>query len=100
MRLSPYELESIKSSFLNNFGENDHLWLFGSRVDDSKRGGDIDLCIELAEEDSTKAFYAKLNFLYELTEKIGDQKIDVVLRLPGSNLLIHQIVRKTGIQLC
>ncbi len=39
MRLSEQELSSIKLSFKKHFTPNDHLWLFGSRVDDTRKGG-------------------------------------------------------------
>lgn len=46
MRLTNIEIESIKRTFLEVFkcGE---IYLFGSRVDDTKKGGDIDLYIDL-----------------------------------------------------
>jgi predicted nucleotidyltransferase len=46
MRLTQNEKDSIKKTFLEVFGEGE-IYLFGSRVDDSKRGGDIDLFIRL-----------------------------------------------------
>lgn len=54
--------------------------LFGSRVDDAKRGGDIDiLIIGDAERD-----YDKLRGIrIELSNKLGEQKIDVVYEQRG-----------------
>ncbi len=43
MRLSDFEIKSIKEVAKKNFGESVKITLFGSRVDDTKRGGDIDL---------------------------------------------------------
>jgi hypothetical protein len=40
------EQDVIRNSFRQCFGGEDHLWLFGSRVNDHKRGGDIDLYVE------------------------------------------------------
>lgn len=42
MRLLNYEIDSIKKTFFEIF-ENGNIYLFGSRVDDSLKGGDIDL---------------------------------------------------------
>ena len=46
MRLSIEEQKAIKDAFRVHFGREDHLWLFGSHTDDTKRGGDIDLYVE------------------------------------------------------
>ena len=44
MRLSIKEIDLIKNRVRNIFGET-IIYLFGSRLDDTKRGGDIDLYI-------------------------------------------------------
>ena len=46
MRLSKYYVDSIKNVFNDVFCEG-AIYLFGSRVDDTKKGGDIDLYIEV-----------------------------------------------------
>ena len=77
MRLSEFEIEAIDSIAKKYFGSEVHVFLFGSRVDDDKKGGDIDLFIK---NDDAKLFSleSKLQFLVELKIKIGEQKIDVV----------------------
>lgn len=45
MRLSNTEVNTIKTAVFE-LDLHAHIFLFGSRVDDSKRGGDIDLLIE------------------------------------------------------
>jgi len=42
MRLTNLEQKMIKKAFVETFQSGD-IYLFGSRVDDTKRGGDIDL---------------------------------------------------------
>lgn len=80
MRLTPQEQEALLKSFQATYGASDHIWLFGSRADDSKRGGDIDLYIEtnLPTEEAIKA---KFKFLRILQDAIGEQKIDIVLNV-------------------
>ena len=46
MRLTDEQVLTIKNIALTNFGAHAKLKLFGSRLDDSKRGGDIDLLVE------------------------------------------------------
>ena len=84
MRLSKYYIDSIKSVFTSVFGTGE-IYLFGSRVDDSKKGGDIDLYIEV--KDKENLFDKKIKFLSKLKQKIEDQKIDVVFNEDSSRLI-------------
>ncbi|WP_297092274.1 nucleotidyltransferase domain-containing protein [uncultured Draconibacterium sp.] len=77
MRLSQFQITSIKSLAKKYFGPNTAVSLFGSRTDDSKKGGDIDLFIKNKDE-SLLTLERKIHFLAELKAKIGEQKIDVV----------------------
>ncbi len=43
MRLTPRQQQIIREAARDVFGTEARVWLFGSRVDDSRRGGDIDL---------------------------------------------------------
>jgi uncharacterized protein len=99
MRLTDHEVESICRLFRDYFGEGAHLWLFGSRVDDTKRGGDIDLYIESPEHGADMLFHAKIEYVSALERAIGERHIDVIIRSEGIELPIYQIARKTGIQL-
>jgi len=46
MRLTEFEKKEIKHAVEKNFGTEIDVYLFGSRIDDSLKGGDIDLYIE------------------------------------------------------
>ena len=48
MRLTEFEVQAIKQSAREVFGAGVGVALFGSRVDDAQRGGDIDLYIKTA----------------------------------------------------
>ncbi|MHB1896659.1 MAG: nucleotidyltransferase domain-containing protein, partial [Metallibacterium sp.] len=63
MRLTPEQAAIIRSAAAEVFGSDARVWLFGSRVDDSKRGGDIDLLIETAQLPAVDAFMRKVRFL-------------------------------------
>lgn len=99
VRLEPKDLESIIQSFKECFGAHDHLWLFGSRVYLDKRGGDIDLYIEVEHFDFKKAYDQKSQFWIMLQDRLGEQKIDIVVRDPEQDLLIYKVARSEGIQL-
>jgi predicted nucleotidyltransferase len=96
MRLTNDEISGIKKAFLEVFGEG-KIYLFGSRVDDTKRGGDIDLYLCPAKEygDIRKQ---RRDFLVRLDEYIGEQKIDAVLARDQTRLIEQEALR-TGIEL-
>jgi hypothetical protein len=99
MRLEQLEIDSIKRAFVGSFLPHDHLWLFGSRVDDTKKGGDIDLYVETQETDVGIIQTMHHKFLDLLFDRIEEQKVDVVIKRPTLTLPIHQHARETGVQL-
>lgn len=99
IRLSDAEVLAISKAFRLCFLSEDHLWLFGSRTDLNKRGGDIDLYIETNINDPAKANSSKLRFLSELDGALGEQKIDIVLKAGNFELPIYNVAKEQGIQL-
>jgi len=95
MRLSFFEVESIVETFKEVF-EDGRIYLFGSRVDDSKKGGDIDLFLDVSHSDDI--YRKKIRFLTKLEEKIGEQKIDVVFKKDDSRV-IEQEINKQKVEL-
>jgi len=88
MRLSESEIKIIKSVALEVWGNQTMIYLFGSRTDDSKKGGDIDLYIHLEEDqDSKNIMFKKAEFLSKLELQLGEQKIDVLVRTRYNNHL-------------
>lgn len=72
--------------------------LFGSRLDDNARGGDIDLYIE-TELDAEEAEKRRLRMLARLARRLDERKIDLVVRTPDGELPIHAIARREGVLL-
>jgi predicted nucleotidyltransferase len=100
MRLSGNEIESIVSLANLHFGENVEVFLFGSRTDNQKHGGDIDLFIRHSDG-KQPSIRAKINFITDLIFRIGEQKIDVVIDHPAAkNSLFFKTISQTGIRLC
>jgi len=94
VRLSKYEIESIKNIFSYYFeGE---IYLFGSRIDDNKKGGDIDLYLVINNKNNL--LKNKIKFLARLKKLIGDRKIDVVFN-EDENRLIEKEAKKWGIKI-
>ena len=101
MRLTPYQIEALKSTAKEVFGPRSTLLLFGSRTDDSQRGGDIDLCVTGYHCSADEQLEAKLRFLVKAKQKIGEQRIDLIF-IPPSNRSpkpIYRVAQQTGILL-
>ena len=96
MRLTNHERESIKKAFKEIFGEG-KVYLFGSRVDDTQRGGDIDLYL-VPNKKYDDILERKIAFLAKLDEYIGEQKIDVIIA-KDPNRFIEQEAMCNGVEL-
>ncbi len=55
------------------------LYLFGSRTDDSKKGGDIDLLLVIATEQKNTLLDKKGRIKSDLSQALGDQRIDLTI---------------------
>ncbi|HHX60838.1 MAG TPA: nucleotidyltransferase domain-containing protein [Epulopiscium sp.] len=74
MRLEAYEVKSIRD-VIYNMDPKAKVYLFGSRVDDTKKGGDIDLLIISEGLDKIDGWTIK----DEICDRIGQQKIDIII---------------------
>jgi len=101
MRLDSQEIAVIKELATACFGAGTVVYLFGSRVDDEKRGGDIDLYIETNESNVAWVLDAKYDFLAKLKRRIGDQRVDVVVNFPSRQQTppVIDVARRTGVRL-
>ena len=95
MRLSTKYINVIRARF-KEFLHDGEIDLFGSRVDDNKKGGDIDLYLVLREHNNL--FEKKNKFLSRIKKELGDQKIDIIFN-KDKNRLIEQEAIKWGIKL-
>jgi len=100
VRLKDFEIKAIQELFAKHFLISDHIWLFGSRANLTKHGGDIDLYIETTLP-ALQAFDKKLELYGDLCDRIGEQKIDIVINTINQpdNLVIYQVARNEGVQL-
>ena len=46
MRLTPQQIQTIRSATLHVAGLGASVWVYGSRLDDARRGGDLDLLVQ------------------------------------------------------
>lgn len=89
----------IRSAITDTFGAGAGAWLFGSRVDDSKRGGDIDLLISPCPGGVEQLFFKKIRLLARLERELGERKVDIVIETPGDTRPIVAIAHATGVKL-
>ena len=101
MRLTAQETTAIHDAVNRHFGESAEVWLFGSRVDDSRKGGDIDLYVETDLTDGDTIFRKRIKLLAELSRPLAERKVDLVVKSRGSqqNLPIYQVARESGVRL-
>jgi len=99
MRLNQQTQQIIRDTVREIFGAEANVKLFGSRINDDARGGDIDLLVELPSitveiERKTVQLTARLQL------RIGDQPIDVLVLDPSTpRQSIHEQASMTGIRL-
>lgn len=99
MRLTTDHVNMIKQAAAKVLDAPHTIWLFGSRVDDDLRGGDIDLFFE-----TTRQFPNRVEVICRLygalIMALGDRKIDVLLKDGRTaDTPVFQIARQTGVQL-
>jgi predicted nucleotidyltransferase len=73
---------------------NARIWLFGSRLDDSKKGGDIDIAVLSPLINIPERMCIRRTIL----DRIGEQKIDIVVSADGNDSFFRLAV-ETGIRI-
>ncbi|WP_226856526.1 nucleotidyltransferase domain-containing protein [Acidithiobacillus caldus] len=99
MRLSPEQVAQIRQSAEESFGPEARVWLLGSRVDDRKLGGDLDLLVESGAPIDNPVFLAA-QLSPRLQPKMHGGKVDVLILAPNlRHLPIHDIALGEGVRL-
>jgi predicted nucleotidyltransferase len=80
MRLSPKEVRAIQASFAECLAAiSFQLYLFGSRLDDHKKGGDIDLLVVVGAENKSKTVELKSKIRSAIFKYLPEQRIDITV---------------------
>ncbi len=95
MRLTPSQIEAIRQAARQNFGAEASVWLFGSRVDDAQRGGDVDLYIEPTQ---ASTLMSELRCKITLEDSL-DLHVDLIVKEPAKEKPIYQIAKTQGVRL-
>ena len=91
MRIEKNTIQTLLYLARRHFGPDAPVRLFGSRLDDHRKGGDIDLHIIAPES----TFKDEVNFLVD-AEELLDEKIDIRVQR-DSILLIDEVALKKGV---
>jgi len=94
VRLTPDQARLIAHRIHQHFGASSQVWLFGSRADDSKRGGDVDLYVEADHSDLLSELRCKISL-----EDALDLHVDLVLGQKGMDQAIYRIAKAQGVRL-
>jgi predicted nucleotidyltransferase len=96
MRLTPEQTEIVVRTIRRQAGESALVFLFGSRLDDQARGGDIDLLIETA---APMTLLDRARLKHELEAKL-ELPVDLVVHDRGAPPTpFQQIAQATAIAL-
>jgi predicted nucleotidyltransferase len=99
MRLSPDQIQIIRQTIADDLGQSAQVVLFGSRLDDAAKGGDIDLMVTLPDTIGLPTMRAA-RLAAKLERRLDGRRVDVVLVTPETRPQpIHQIARHHGVPL-
>ncbi len=99
MRLSKQTQAVIIQTAHEIFNPSIHVKLFGSRLNDEAKGGDIDLLIE-SDHIIEKARRKSLQLVAKLQIRLGDQAIDILIIDPQTKKqAVHKEAQRTGVLL-
>ncbi len=70
MRLTAQQQATVRATVLDTFGSEAQVRLFGSRADDNKRGGDIDLLVTTSERDLQVLIRAEIALITKLQSQL------------------------------
>ncbi len=96
MRLTDYQTQVIRRLARQVGGNQSRVRVFGSRLDDTAHGGDLDLMLEIPEPvDNPALMAAQLSAL--VSRVLFGRKVDVLLCAPNlMRLPIHDIAFSEG----
>jgi len=97
MRLNPAQIEMIRNTAQLVFRDIVRITLFGSRVDDHAKGGDVDLMVEVVGIVDEPALMGA-RVASRVSRSMNGRKVDVILKAPNlKNQPIHEIATRTGV---
>jgi predicted nucleotidyltransferase len=103
VRLSARERDGIRRATATACRETAADWkriiLFGSRTDPTRRGGDIDLLVEIGPEPAVDAFRLQQRLRLALEDELGPQRFDLLLDDGTTTGGFVDLARARGVEL-
>jgi predicted nucleotidyltransferase len=91
MRLTQAQQEVIRATCMAAFKSDTHIWLYGSRLNDAQRGGDIDLYVETGPHRLMDELRCKIRL-----EDALQIPVDLTVRKPADTSPIASIAKLQG----
>lgn len=99
MRLTMQQIAQLKQVVTEEAGPRARLRLFGSRLDDARRGGDVDLLLQVPVRVDRPALLTG-RVAARASRVLRGRKVDVLLEAPNlQRLPIHEIALRDGVLL-
>ncbi|HET8701291.1 MAG TPA: nucleotidyltransferase domain-containing protein [Nitrococcus sp.] len=96
MRLSREQITAIRDVVCQEAGPEARVRVFGSRLDDERRGGDLDLFVEVNRPVANPAWLAA-RISGRLTRSMHGRDVDVVLSAPNlQRSAVHAVAEREG----
>jgi predicted nucleotidyltransferase len=96
MRLTDAQIQTVRTSVHDIAGPEAVIRVFGSRLDDTARGGDLDLLVELPQAVEHPAELAA-RLSARISRGMHGRRVDVVLLAPNLRRLpIHDVALREG----
>ena len=92
MRLTPDQAQAIRQRIRSHMGAQARIWLFGSRVDDGRLGGDVDLYVE---PETAPDLTTRLRCRGELADAL-DLNVDLIVAQPGRDCRSIELPKVAG----
>jgi predicted nucleotidyltransferase len=93
MRITDDEKDALIAS-VHQADRDAKIWLFGSRINDAKKGGDIDIAILSSRIHIPERMRIRRNII----DRIGERKIDILVSPDGTDPFFRMAV-ETGIRI-
>lgn len=94
MRVTSPQIQTIRRHVQHHLGVDAAVWLFGSRLDDAQKGGDVDLYVEATPHRLMDELRCKIDL-----EDALDAPVDLIVRRPFDESPIASIAKNQGVRL-